>query len=160
MEHRPAVRTLLTIAGILVASCALSACGGGGGSAGFGQFGGGFGSNGSTCDPGTEVQLANPLPGTYGVPSNIGQVTIVAYGNANTLYDSYGNWSVILFDQFGDQFGGGTLSLVSDAGGPHPYPSDFYYASSVSTLPPGRTWNAYLAENANCQPVSLGTFST
>ena len=144
-----------------VASAALlAACGGGGGGGGIGPiFGGGNGSNPYQCSTGTQVTLANPQPGQYNVPANVGAVTIVANGNNNYLYQSYNSWQVVLFDNYGNTIPGGNLTLVSDQNGPHPYSSDYYYNSSFQNLPTGVTWNAYLEQNgaANCP---LGSFST
>jgi hypothetical protein len=137
----------------------LTACGGGG-------LGGVLGPNPVSniqCDPGTQVQLANPLPGQTGVSGNVGQITIVANGSTNALYDSYGQWYLTLTPQFGvaSMVQGGPLSLVPDPHGPHPYGSDFYYASGIAQLPAGVTWNVQLNEqNANCLPVPLNSFST
>ncbi|MBV8671534.1 MAG: hypothetical protein JO098_07155 [Candidatus Eremiobacteraeota bacterium] len=113
------------------------------------------------CVTGTSQTLANPQPGQTGVPTTIGQVTIVAMGNGNTLYNTYTQWIVTLTDNTGTPWTGSPLSLVSDPSGPHPYPSDFYYASNLPMLNPGRTYQAFLSQpNASCTPVSLGQFST
>ena len=77
---------------------ALSACGGGGG---LGGVLGGLGGNTPQCDPGTTVQLANPAPNQFNVSPNIGQITVVANGNADTLYNTYPQWSVRLPASFG-----------------------------------------------------------
>ena len=74
--------------------------------------------------------LANPQPGQTGVTTTLGRVTLVAFGNGNTLYSTYTQWIVTLTDSTGTPWTGGSLSLVSDPAGPHPYPSDFYYASN------------------------------
>ena len=113
------------------------------------------------CVTGTSQTLANPQPGQTGVPTTLGQVTIVAMGNGNTLYNTYTQWIVTLTDNTGTPWTGSPLSLVSDPSGPHPYPSDFYYASNLPMLNPGRTYQAFLSQpNASCTPVSLGQFST
>jgi hypothetical protein len=138
---------------------ALAACGGGGGTAAPGAFG----PNPfvAQCDPGTQVQLANPQPGQFGVPTNIGSIVIVANGNNNALYSTYPQWFVILTDNFGNTINGGPLSLTSYPNGPHPYQSDFYYSSSIGNLPAGATWNAGLvSSNNNCSADPLGSFST
>lgn len=135
---------------------ALTACGGGG----IGNILGPIG-NQIQCDPGAQVQLANPMPAQTGVSSNVGQVTIVANGNNNALYNSYSQWYLTLTDQYGNSIQGSNLSLVSDPNGPHPYASDYYYASNVGQLPSGSTWTARLSEqNANCSPYTLQSFST
>ena len=147
--------------GILAAiTFALSACGGGGSSSP--PVNNPFGPSFAQCDPGTQVQLANPLPGQSGVSPGIGSVTIVANGNSNPLYNTYQQWSVVLTDSFGNTYNGGALQLVSDSNGPHPYTSDFYYSSSFQNLPPGRNWSAGLvfANGGNCSPAFLGNFST
>lgn len=113
------------------------------------------------CNTGTAVQLAGPAQGQSGVSIGIGRVVIVADGNANALYTTYGQWTITLNDTTGQPWGGAPLGLVPDPGGPHPYPSDFFYAASIPTLIPGRVYNASLAEpGASCSPISLGSFST
>jgi hypothetical protein len=113
------------------------------------------------CDPGTQVQLANPTAAQTGVPANVGQIIIVANGSANTLHDTYGQWNLTVTDNFGNAFIGGSLNLVPLPNGPHPYPSDFYYASSISSLPSARTLNVTLTtQNKNCTGNPLGSFST
>lgn len=137
---------------------ALTACGGGGG---IGNILGPIGLNQTQCDPGTQVQLANPQSGQNNVSTNIGQIVIVANGNSNALGTSYNQWYITLSDQFGNTIQGGNLTTYSYPGGPHPFGSDFYYASSFSQLPSGSTWTAKLNEqNANCSAVPLQTFST
>jgi hypothetical protein len=143
-------------AGLLMA---LTACGGGG-------LGGVLGPNpinggGPICNAGTQVQLANPLPAQTGVSPSIGQITIVANGNSNTLYNTYGQWYLTLTDQFGNTITGGNLRLVSDPSGPHPYTSDFYYASSIGQLPSGATWQVNLNDQSGTGGVCpLNSFST
>jgi hypothetical protein len=141
----------------IASALALAACSGGGGGGNSSPLPiGGY--NGS-CDPGTAVSLANPTPNSYGVPSNIGSVTIVASGNNNTLYSTYSGWSLFLQSGYGNSIYGGSLSLVSDPSGPHPYASDFYYQSSVPGLQPGQTYTVILS-NSNCNGVAVGQFST
>lgn len=113
------------------------------------------------CSTGTQTQLASPTLGQTGVSPNVGQVIAVANGNTNTLYNSYAQWQVTLVDNFGNPTTGGQLRLVSDPSGPHPYPSDFYYSSSMPQLATGRTFSAFLSlTNGSCSPVSLGSFSS
>ena len=153
----------LQLLALSVAVLGLTACGAGYGSSnGNGSYNP-FGNNpfGVTCDPGTQVQLANPQPGQNGVPTNIGSITIVANGNANTLYNTYSSWNVTLTDNFGNTVTGGQLNLVPYPNGPHPFLQDFYYSSSIPTLPFARSWNAYLVQTySNCAPYSLFGFST
>jgi hypothetical protein len=152
----------LQLLALSVAVLGLTACGAGGYSNNNGSYNP-IGNNGFgiTCDPGTQVQLANPQPGQTGVPGNIGSITIVANGNANTLYNTFSSWNVILSDNFGNTVVGGQLNLVPFNNGPHPFPSDFYYSSSIQTLPSGRSWNAGLVQTfSNCAPYSLFGFST
>jgi hypothetical protein len=119
------------------------------------------GSTAPLCDAGTLVQLAGPTQGQSGVPTTIGRVTIVADGNSNTLYNTYNQWTITLADNTGQSWPGASLGLVPDPGGPHPYPSDFFYASTIPSLSLGRTYTASLSEpGAACQPISLGSFST
>jgi hypothetical protein len=113
------------------------------------------------CSTGTAVQLASPIQGQGGVSTTIGRVVIVADGNSNALYSTYGQWTVTLTDSAGQTWSGGGLGLVPDPGGPHPYSSDFFYASSFPSLIPGRTYTASLGQPSGaCQSVSLGLFST
>jgi hypothetical protein len=113
------------------------------------------------CVTGTSQTLANPLPGQSGVASTLGQVTLVAFGNSNTLYNTYSQWIVTLIDDTGQPWTGSPLSLVADPSGPHPYPSDFYYASGMPRLNASHTYRAYLSQpNASCTALFLGQFST
>jgi hypothetical protein len=136
---------------------ALTACGGGG----LGSILGPIAA--SECTTGTQVELAGPQAGQTVNGSNLGQVTIVANGNNNNLYNTYGQWNLRLTDQFGNTVQGGNLSLVSDPNGPHPFSSDFYYASNVGSLPSGSTWQASLQQNSGtfCNAAPLpGSFNT
>ena len=138
---------------------ALTACSGSGG---IGSIIGG-GANALQCDAGTRVQLANPQSFQSGVSSNVGQITIVADGNSNTLYNTYGQWNVVLTPAFsGYPIQGGSLTPVPYPNGPHPYASDYYYSSSVQGLTPGTNWNVSLQQNTGtpCTPIPLGSFST
>jgi len=137
------IRTLrifvLSAFAIAMASCSSGAglLGGlGGGSNGGGIF------PGTSCNPGTDVQLANPLPFQTGVNPNIGQITIVANGNNNYLGQNYQTMNITLVDSFGNQMSGGAFQPVSFTQGPHPYNSDFYYASSIGPLQTGMTYTA------------------
>ena len=115
----------------------------------------------STCDPGTQVQLANPQPNASGVSQGIGTIEIVTNGNNNALAGSYAQWYVVIADDKGNKINGGPLNLVSDRNGPHPYSSDYYYSSAVTALPTGRRWNAGLVKsNGKCSPDFIGNFST
>lgn len=143
---------------LLVSACAgaLNACSGGSGSS-YNPPGGGYS---PPCSPGTNVQLANPTPNAFGVPTNTGTITIVANGNANQLYQTYGAWNVVLQGGYGP-ITGGALSLVPDPSGPHPFPSDFYYSSSFATLPSGQNFTVQLANGPGfCAPVTIGSFTT
>jgi hypothetical protein len=141
----------------LAMAVTLSACGGSGG--GLGNV---FGGNplGSECATGTSEELVSPAP--FQTSSNVNQITIVANGNNNQLYQNYQNWYIFVTDGFGNQIQGSQLSLVSDTGAPHPFSSDFYYQSQFpQTLPAGQTWNVHLTEyNAGCSDVPLQSFST
>lgn len=138
---------------MLAAVLALSGCGGSSMSVpGHYQY---------PCVTGTSQTLANPMRGQSGVPATLGQVTIVAFGNSNTLYNTYSQWIVTLTDDTGQPWTGGPLRLVPDPSGPHPYPSDFYYASNLPMLNAGHTYSAFLSQpNASCTALSLGQFST
>ena len=149
-------RLRYALLGVLVV--ALSACSGNGNTGGIlGGFGGGF----SQCDPGQQVQLARPAAGSVNVNPSIGSLEIVASGGTGSLHDNTGQWYLSLTSNFGDNLGGYTLSAAADPNGPHPYASDFYYATNIPTLPSGRTWQVFLNEtNANCTAVPLQSFST
>jgi hypothetical protein len=148
------IRPTLFFVSLLVASSmlALMGCGGGGSSGTSGPI---------PCNVGTLVQLASPTQGQTGVSTTNGQVIIVADGNTNTLFNTYTQWIITLVDNTGQPWTGASLRLVADPSGPHPYPSDFFYASTIATLIAGRTYSASLSEPGNaCQPISLGAFST
>ncbi len=138
----------------------LAACGSGGSGSSYNPPFGGGGGYGSACNPGTDVQLANPAPNSAGVPTNTGSITIVANTNANQLYQNYASWSIVLQGSYGP-INGGQLSLVSDPQGPHPFPSDFYYSSSFSGLPGGQYFTVQLVNDSGyCNAVTIGNFST
>ncbi len=140
-------RPTLFLGSLLVASMlALMRCGG---------------NSAPLCNTGTVVQLASPTQGQSGVSTSVGRVTIVASGNSNVLYSTYNQWNITLVDNTGQTWTGASLGLVADPGGPHPYPSDFFYGSTIPNLSSGRSYTASLAEPSGaCQPVSLGSFST
>lgn len=117
---------------------------------------------GSTlCNTGTVQQLANPLQNQTGVSPTIGQITIVASSNNNTLYNTHSQWAIQLVDNTTTVWNGQSLQLVADPSGPHPYPSDFYYASNIPQLVAGRTYRVTLSQlGSACQAVNLGSFST
>jgi len=150
---RSLVMKRLTSVAALVAFLALVGCSSSANSPGQFQI---------PCNTGTSQQLANPTPGQTGVPTTQGRITVVAFGNNNILFTTYTQWIVTLTDNTGAPWTGGPLSLVSDPSGPHPYPSDFYYASNIPMLSAGRTYTAYLSQpSATCTPVQLpGSFST
>ncbi len=124
---------------------ALASCSGAGGllGGGIGSIGGILGSSAS-CNPGTDVQLANPLPFQSGVNPNIGQIVIVANGNNNALGQNYQSLNITLVDDFGGRISGGGLQPASYPNGPHPYNSDYYYQSGFGPLQPGMTYTAEL----------------
>jgi len=133
----------------------LAACSGNG--TGGGILGGGP----QPCNPGTSVQLAQPLPGQTGVSTTIGQIIIVANGSANTLHDNPSVWTITLNDNFGGFIVGSTLNPVPFPQGPHPYPSDFYYASNIPTLNAGHGYTVLMSRtDGTCSAVAVGTFST
>lgn len=134
----------------------LTACGSGGPGGLGGLLGGAF-----QCNPGTQVQLANPAP-NQAVSGGIGSIEIVANGNGNTLYNTYNQWDLELTSNLGDPpVTSGSLNLTSDTGGPHPYQSDFYYSGSIQPLPSGRIWTVELNQTSNnCTPYPLQSFST
>lgn len=135
----------LTFSGLALALASCSGAGGILGNGGIGGIGGGgiFGPSAS-CNPGTDVQLANPLPFQSGVNPNIGQITIVANGNNNALGQSYQSLNITLIDGFGSQVSGGALQPVAMPNGPHPYASDYYYQSAFGPLQSNTTYTAEL----------------
>lgn len=140
---------------------ALTACGGGG----LGSVLGPTPVNSAPqCDPGTQVQLASPQFGQTGVNGNIGQIVVVAQGQNNSLNQNPNAWNVTLAPQYGGAslIQGGPLSPYDGRSLVHPWPSgDFYYSSSIGSLPQGVTWTVQLNEQfSNCTPMNLGTFST
>ena len=156
-SHHPVrlARALLAASVVVIAA----GCGGGGSSSGTAlpPQSNGF------CDPGTQVSLASPQPNATGVSPSINHIEIVANGNNNILFQSYTNYDVIVRDRFnGNVITGAPLSLTTDPNGYHPYPSDFYYNSTISGLNFGTVYDAYLnIFNSPCQtPAFLGTFST
>lgn len=137
---------------------ALAGCGGSGG--GLGGIIGGL--NQVQCDPGTQVQLANPQPYQTSVNPTIGQVVVVANGNGGSLNANPQQWAVYLTNMStGQETTGGNFSAYSDPSGPHPYGSDFYYNAGIGQLPYGTTWRVQIGEpGAACNPLDVGTFAT
>jgi hypothetical protein len=119
---------------------------------------------GTSCSPGTQLALASPTPNQTGVSPGTSQIVVVANGNGNYLYQTFSTWQVVLLINNNANQGipGGALSLITDNGAPHPFPSDYYYASSISGLQSGLTYGVYLSqENTNCPLVGpVGGFST
>jgi len=127
---------------------------------GNGLGGGGILGGNATCQPGTDVTLANPRQGQTGVSTNPGQIEIVANGNNNSLAFNTAQWYVVLTSGF-STINGGSLVPYSDPGGYHPYASDFFYTSSISGLPAGTSFNVALARSdQSCTPAGIGSFST
>lgn len=141
---------------LIVCMLGLVACSGSGG------YGGGIGNGPQPCQPGTAVSLAQPTPNQGGVPITIGQIIIVANGSTNVLHDNPNVWIVTLSDNAGDApINGSPLNPVSDPNGPHPYPSDFFYGSNITTLNAGRAYNVFLGRiDGTCQAIQVGSFST
>ena len=139
----------------ITALFALAAC------SGNGTGGGIFGNGPQPCNPGTQVTIAQPYPsGVTGVPTTIGQIIIVANGSTNTLHDNPSVWAIVLNSNI-SVITGSNLNPVPFPSGPHPYPSDFYYASNVPTLAAGTTYNVLLTRtDGTCSAISVGTFST
>ena len=136
----------------LIGALALAGCSSGVNAPGHFQF---------PCNTGTEQQIANPTNNQTGVSTSIGRITLVSFGNNNNLFNTYSQWIMTLTDNTGAPWTGGPLSLVSDPSGPHPYPSDFYYASNFPMLNAGRTYQAFLSQpSGTCTPVWVGSFST
>jgi hypothetical protein len=144
----------------MLAVLGLAACSGSGGS------GLGFPGNGNPsfaqCNPGTNVQLARPAPNQFGAGS-VSSIEIVANGSTNILNQSPQSWNLQVTDNIGNQYLSGPLNAVADPGGPHPYPSDYFYSAPIQTLPTGFTYNVSLVETGGCSAYPLypyGTFST
>ncbi len=138
---------------------ALASCSGAGGLLGNTGLGGGvFGSQSTSCNPGTDVQLANPIPFQSGVNPNIGQIIIVANGNNNPLAQNYQSLNITLLDSFGNPTSGGALQPASYPNGPHPYNSDFYYQSAFGPLQSGMTYTAELTV-VNTNPFNSCTYT-
>jgi hypothetical protein len=137
----------------------LTACGSGGGLGGLGGLLGGR----STCNPGTQVQLARPGSGQSGVNGNLGSIEIVANGSSDALHYSPNQWTLQLVDTFNNQtITTGQLSPASDTSGPHPFTQDFYYSGSLQQqLPQGTTWSVRLVNSSTyCTPDAFDSFST
>lgn len=136
---------LLVLSGVALA---LASCSGAGGIGsilgGIGSGGGGIFGSGSSCNPDTDVQLANPVPFQSGVNPNIGQITIVANGNNNYLGQNYQSLNITLVDSSGNQIPGGALLATAYPNGPHPYNSDYYYESGFGPLQSNTTYTAEL----------------
>lgn len=147
----------------IAAALALASCSGAGGLLGNGGIGGIFGPSVS-CNPGTDVQLADPLPFQSGVNPNIGHVTIVADGNNNPLGQNYQSLNITLVDGFGNLISGGALQLVDGRNLAHPYSSDFYYQSGFGALQSGMTYTAEItvlnSSTFNSCSYALQTFRT
>jgi hypothetical protein len=156
---------LLVLSGFALA---LASCSGAGGLGnilgGIGNIGGGGGGIfGASCNPGTDVQLANPVPFQSGVNPNIGQIIIVANGNSNYLGQNYQSLNITLIDGSGNQVAGGALQLTGYPDGPHPYNSDYYYQSSFSPLQSNTTYTADLTlanSSFNSCSYTLQSFRT
>jgi hypothetical protein len=119
---------------------------------------------GTSCSPGTQLALAVPFSNETGVPTSTNQIVVVANGNGNYLFQTFANWQVVLLinNNINNSIPGGSLTLINDNGAPHPFPSDYYYASSISNLVGGQTYAVYLnQQNTSCSLVGpIGGFST
>lgn len=138
------IRTLrfFALSGIALA---LASCSGAGGLLGNTGLGGGVFGSSTSCNPGTDVQLANPIPFQSGVNPNIGQIVIVANGNNNALAQNYQSLNITLIDSFGNRTSGGALQPADGRSYAHPYNSDYYYQSAFGPLQSGMTYTAELA---------------
>ena len=113
---------------------------------------------GPSCSIFTQVQLTVPQPKSTGVPTNIGKVQIVVNASQDILGDQ---WNAILQDQFGNSIQGGTFTLTTNSGGPHPFPHNYFYNASIPILSPGVTYGVYMNQLVSaCTPLFVNTFST
>jgi hypothetical protein len=120
---------------------------------------------GISCGPGAQVQLAAPTPNQTAVPTNVGNVTIVADSKNNTLSSATSSFFLTLTPAGGTPVIAGALNTVNQpAGAPQPFTTDFYYQSNLAgSLPAGQTWTVTLNQNLTgqtCPAVTVGTFST
>jgi hypothetical protein len=158
--NAPMIKAALRVLAAGALGLGLTACGGGGNGGSFSPYG----SSGLYADAcaGTQVALASPQAGAYNVPTNIGQITIVANGSGNALSQNPAAFTLEVSDSGymqGDYFTTSPLNPVSDTNGPHPYASDYYYQLNFSQqLLTQQTWTVYLVSAACSQPV--GQFST
>ncbi len=127
-----------------------------------GGSGGGTPINGPNgCNPGTQVQLASPLPGQAGVSTGIGNIIIVANDNNNFLGTSFGQFGLNVVSPNGATLNTSSLTPVPFQNGPHPFPRDFYYSGNLQGLGAGLNYSVFLNQfTTNCNPLFIGTFST
>jgi len=147
---------IIRLSRALVFGCVfvLAAC------SGNGTNGGPFGNGPQACNPGTAVSDAQPSPNQTGVSTTIGQIIIVANGSANILNANPSVWIITLQANSGP-INGSTLTPVPFPNGPHPYPSDFYYASNIPTLNAGQVYTVFLGRtDGTCSAIAVGSFST
>ena len=121
----------------------------------------GAGTSLGQCQPGTQVQLAQPTQGQT-VTQPVGGVFIVANGVNNILYQSYQDWWLVAQDSSGNVVTGLRLVLIPSANAPsvpQPYPSNTYYFSQFGGLLTGTTYTIFLTVSG-CQGENVGSFST
>jgi hypothetical protein len=144
------------LARALIAVSILAAAAGCGGGSGNSLPGSG---NGQLCDSNAgSITVARPTPG-FGQNGNT--IEIVSSSSTDDLHGNPGAFDLNLQSNFGNTITG-SLSLVPDPSGPHPYTSDFYYQGTLQTpLQAGVTYSVFLnVPSSNCSPGFVGSFST
>jgi hypothetical protein len=120
--------------------------------------------NGPCLPSDTQATLAVPnnANGQFVNPASITKLELVTNGNSNSFASSFAQYMLVAVGA-GTNVVSQNLSLVADPGAPHPYPSDYYYAGTVSSSQffSGVTYTVYLNTQAsNCTPTPIGQFQT
>lgn len=136
---------------LLVLTGALAGCGGGSSSP----------PPNCTPPPGTQTVLVYPAPNATGIPDNVG---LVVLASTATLPSTFDTWVVDNTTGNGVFFNAVTTSPPSPLPTPNATPTfaDPVYQPSGNpgvTFVAGSTITVYLNQNANCTPISLGSFS-
>ena len=110
------------------------------------------------CSAGTQVQLARPLSGSQGNPSNPGTVQVVADATTDVFGTS---WNVVMIDYVGNVSQGGLLVPATVPGSYRPFAKNFYYNATIPPLFPQDIYKAYVNKyKSSCQPLLVGSFTT